>query len=610
MRKKENKRIVLDEYQKKVLTYVENGENLFITGNAGTGKTALLREITTRYKGKNIMAVLAPTGVAAKNAGGITMHNFLRIPLEPFLPDYKIDPNKIFRLNYKKEELLRSLDVIIIDEVSMVRCDTLDAADAILRHYRNNDKPFGGVQLVMFGDLYQLPPVADTEQRKLLKECYNVDEFYFFYSKALQKIDYRVIRLKKIHRQDNREFINLLNNVRTGDINLDGLKLLNTRVDGNIKHTPTDETITLTTHNYQSNNINWDMYNMLDAPEYTYTAKIMHITDDWHEEKPVAYNLKLKVGARVMFLRKDSDDDLYVNGTMGWVHTLSEHQIIVLTDDGYPIVVKRAVWQQYDYYIDRKKKILKTEVSAEYRQYPLQLAWAVSIHKSQGLTLNKLNIDASKAFTFGQVYVALSRCKTLEGIHLLHEIPSQKIIADDIVKRYFESVDENGYAHLPKENEEEYEKEPLELEIKPSSFENIIIKGVKKTHGLIRTEKDARKFFVQNGDGSYRPDKPWIGKVKLTNYWTMFGLSCPYLMKKYRKAILINRSDRRRIEVDIVGKIDIKATKDALGNPRWRYDFRFSNSKLLKGDEKNLDLASKIRKAALYLQLKKIKTNQ
>ena len=253
---------------------------------------------------------------------------------------------------------------------------------------------------------------------------------------------------------------------------------------------------------------------------------------------------------------------------------------------------------------------LKTEVSAEYRQYPLQLAWAVSIHKSQGLTLNKLNIDASKAFTFGQVYVALSRCKTLEGIHLLHEIPSQKIIADDIVKRYFESVDENGYAHLPKENEEEYEKEPLELEIKPSSFENIIIKGVKKTHGLIRTEKDARKFFVQNGDGSYRPDKPWIGKVKLTNYWTMFGLSCPYLMKKYRKAILINRSDRRRIEVDIVGKIDIKATKDALGNPRWRYDFRFSNSKLLKGDEKNLDLASKIRKAALYLQLNKIKTNQ
>lgn len=527
MKTKGKKGFVLDEYQEKVLGYVEDGENLFITGEAGTGKTALLREIKKMYKGKKVVEVLAPTGVAARNADGFTMHSFLRIPLEPFLPGYKIDPDKLFKLNDKQGEALRCLEIMIIDEVSMVRCDVLDAADAILRHYRHSVVPFGGVQLVMFGDLYQLAPVAEPKDIKALKECYKANNYYFFYSKALQKIDYRVANLETIHRQDNLKFIKLLNDVRTGDINLEGLELLNTRVDENIKHTPTDKTITLTTHIYQSKNLNRKMYDMLDTPEYTYTARI---TGSWHEEKPVPYNLKLKVGTRVMFLRKDRDNGFYDNGTMGWVYFTSEDSIKVVTDKRDFVDVKRAVWEQRDYHIDKKKKIIKSEVSAEYRQYPLRLAWAVSIHKSQGLTLDKVNIDASKAFAFGQVYVALSRCKTLEGIHLLNEIPSQKIIADDIVKRYFESVDENDYAHIPKEHEEEYEEEPLELEIKPSSFENILNSVKKSHHGSIRTEDDARKFFVQNEDGSFRPDKIWEGKVKLTNYWTMFGKSCPYLI--------------------------------------------------------------------------------
>ena len=204
-----NNGIVLDEYQKKVLNYVADGENLFITGKAGTGKTELLKAIRKMYEGKKVIAVLAPTGVAAKNAGGFTMHSFLQLPLKPYLPEHKFKPD-LYQLNESGAETLRSVDVMVIDEVSMVRCDMLDATDAILKHYRNNDEPFGGVQLIMFGDLYQLSPVAASEDKKVLKGGYNANEFYFFLSQALHDFNYRVVELQKIHRQDNRDFINLM----------------------------------------------------------------------------------------------------------------------------------------------------------------------------------------------------------------------------------------------------------------------------------------------------------------------------------------------------------------------------------------------------------------
>jgi len=232
-----SKKIILDEYQRKVLVDVANGENLFITGKAGTGKTALLREIRKMYAGKKVVAVLAPTGVAARNAEGFTMHSFLRLPLKPYLPEHKVKP-ELYQLNESGAETLRSLDIVIIDEISMVRCDMLDAADAILRHYRNSDKPFGGVQLIMFGDLYQLSPVADSEDKKVLKGGYNANEFYFFLSQALRNFNYRVVELQKIHRQDNRQFINLLNAVRVGEITMDSLKMLEKRVERNFKHSP------------------------------------------------------------------------------------------------------------------------------------------------------------------------------------------------------------------------------------------------------------------------------------------------------------------------------------------------------------------------------------
>ena len=570
-----SKKIVLDEYQRKVLADVANGENLFITGKAGTGKTALLREIRKMYAGKKVVAVLAPTGVAARNAEGFTMHSFLRLPLKPYLPEHKVKPD-LYQLNESGAETLRSLDNVIIDEISMVRCDMLDATDAILRHYRNTDKPFGGVQLIMFGDLYQLSPVADSEDKKVLKGCYNANEFYFFLSQALRNFNYRVVELQKIHRQDNRKFINLLNAVRVGEITMDSLKMLEKRVERNFKHSPKDSTITLMTHNYQSKILNRDMYKMLTTSEFPYKAKIYEVTERWHDKYPVDYKLKLKVGSRVMFQRNDNENKKYDNGTMGWVVHLSEDCIIVITDNGDKVNVKRAVWQQFDYFVDKKTKTIYTQVSAEFHQYPLKLAWAVSIHKSQGLTLKEANIDASQAFAFGQVYVALSRCETLEGIHLLEMIPSHKIIADKVVRQYLDSIDEDGYVNVPDEFEEtDYEDEPLIISVKSATFDRIIEGEKKKHHQLIKESEDGRKLFVHNEDGSIRTNNLWAGKGKVTNYWDMNGGHFPYIMRKYRTALFVDKYDDRQVEVEIDGTIEPYEGVDAEGYYNWGFQFRF-----------------------------------
>ena len=575
MATKENRGIALDEYQRKVLTYVANGENLFVTGKAGTGKTALLREITKMYAGKKVVAVLAPTGVAARNAEGFTMHSFLRLPLKPYLPEHKVKPD-LFQLNEIGAETLRCIDIMIIDEISMVRCDMLDAANAILQHYRYNEKPFGGVQLIMFGDLYQLSPVAASEDKKVLKGGYNANEFYFFLSQALRNFDYKVVELKEIHRQDNRNFINLLNNVRVGEISMENLKMLESRVERNIEHTPQDSIITLMTHNYQSNKLNKSMYKKLDSVEYVYTATIVKYTDSWHEKRPVDYNLKLKVGSRVMFQRNDNEREQYVNGTMGWVKELNFFGIVVELDNGKRVKVEEAVWKQYDYYVDKQTKTIYTQVSAEYHQYPLKLAWAVSIHKSQGLTLDEAKIDASQAFAFGQVYVALSRCKTLKGIHLLEMIPSHKIIADDVVKQYMEGIDEEGHVRLPEEFEDVvYEDNPIVLKVNTATFDRIV-NGEKKSHRkLIKESADGRKFFVHNDDGSIRLNKLWAGKKKTTNYWDMNGGHFPFIFRKYETAVFIDKSYSRQVEVEIDGTIEPYKGVDADGYYNWGYQFKF-----------------------------------
>ncbi len=574
----ENKEIVLDEYQKKVLTYVAKGENLFITGKAGTGKTSLLREITKMYAGKKVIAVLAPTGVAAQNAEGYTMHSFLRLPLKPYLPEHKVKPD-LYQLNDCGAETLRKTDIIIIDEISMVRCDMLDAADAILQHYRNNDRPFGGVQLIMFGDLYQLSPVAASDDKQVLKGGYNANEFYFFLSQALRNFNYRVVELKEIHRQDNRKFINLLNDVRVGEINMERLRMLEGRVEKDFSHSPQDSIITLMTHNYQSKRLNKAMYEELDEVEYTYDAEIVKYTDSWHEKWPVDYYLKLKVGSRVMFQRNDNEHGRYVNGTMGWVRELNYFGIVVELDNGERVKVEKAVWQQFDYFVDIKTKTIYTQVSAEFLQYPLKLAWAVSIHKSQGLTLNEANIDASQAFAFGQVYVALSRCKTLEGIHLLEMIPSHKIIADDVVRKYMESIDDDGYVTMPEEFEDvDYEDEPLVLEVKSATFDRIVDGEKKKHKQLIKESEDGRKLFVHNEDGSIRLNNLWADKGKTTNYWDMNGGHFPFIFRRYRTALFIDKTYGSQVEVEIDGAIEPYKGTDAEGYLNWGFQFRLGKT--------------------------------
>lgn len=587
MATKKNKEIVLDEYQKMVLTYVANGENLFITGKAGTGKTVLLKAIRKMYAGKKVVAVLAPTGVAAKNADGFTMHSFLRLPLKPYLPEHKVKPD-LYQLSESGAETLRSIDIIVIDEISMVRCDMLDATDAILKHYRNNNQPFGGVQLIMFGDLYQLSPVAASDDKKVLKGGYNANEFYFFLSQALHNFDYRVVELQKIHRQDNRKFINLLNEVRIGDIDIECLKMLEKRVDKNYTPNPQNDILTLMTHNYQSNKLNREMYNSLETEEYSYFAKKVFVTDNWHEKYPVPYKLSLKVGSRVMFQRNDNDKQQYVNGTMGWVTHLTKDSIYVKPDKGDEVRVERAVWKQYDYYIDKKTKTIYAQVSAEYHHYPLKLAWAVSIHKSQGLTLDEVNIDASQAFAFGQVYVALSRCKTLKGIHLLEKIPSHKIIADDVVRKYMASIDNDGHVKMPKDfDDNDYEEEPLSIGVKTSTFDRILSGEKTKHQQLIKDSRWAKKVFVHNEDGTVRINKLWAAK-KIKSYWDMNEGHFPFIFRKYRSVLFVSKDDDRVVEVEIDGDFEPYEGIDAEDYYNWGFKFRLGKI-LRKKKKKPLD---------------------
>ena len=567
------KKIRLDKYQKTVLKCIECGDSLFVTGKAGTGKTLVLKELKERYSGKKVIAVLAPTGVAARNAGGFTMHSFLRIPVgTPYLPDHTIKP-ELYKLSDVSAETLRSIDILVIDEISMVRCDMLDATDDILRHYRHSEKPFGGVQLVMFGDLYQLSPVTKTEDRKTLLDFYN-DGFYFFFSYALKKLMYKVFELQKIHRQDNRIFINLLNNIRVGDINLQNLELLNTRVEPGYHPSVTENVVTLMTHNHQTQKRNKAMYEMLSGEENTYKAEIKRITSPWREKFPVDYELKLKRGARVMFLKNDTDGNDYVNGTMGWVTDIGIDWVVVRRDDNIQVYVEKETWEQYDYIVDKKTKTIYTEKSATFSQIPLKLAWAVSIHKSQGLTFDEVAIDASKSFTYGQVYVALSRCTTLEGIHLLSVIPSHKIVADDIVKMYMDCIDDEGYANLPDVIEEsEYEEEPLLLNVSYSVYLNIKIGKKKKYKHTIYDHEYGRKLFLHK-KGKVCVNKLYDSIKKDWSYWDMNGGNFPFIMRQYRRARFFCSEFGVSIEADIDGRIEPYQTVDSDGYQTWAFMFR------------------------------------
>ena len=425
--------MTFDRYGDKAIELVMEGKSLFITGKAGTGKTQLLKEIVSRLEAKKrYVAVTAPTGIAAHNADGVTLHSFLHLPLSPYLPGVKIP--RLYDLNEDEVRVVRQLQVLIIDEVSMVRCDMMDAADDILRHYRNSKEPFGGVQVVMFGDLFQLMPVADEEEEEQLMEYY--ESLYFFGSKVMEELDYAMLELKKIYRQDKRSFVRLLNKIRWGRINAVTQEKLDRLFRRDYKVSEGSHQIILTTHNRKSKRINRQKLEAMEGQEWDYQAYTEGSFPS--QEYPTNFHLNLKVGARVMFLR-NSDD--YFNGMLGTVVALGDESIEVKADENGRIIhVKRSTWDFNRYHLNTKTKELEVERVATFKQYPLKLAWAITIHKSQGLTFDEVVIDAGKAFAAGQVYVALSRCRRLDKIVLMSRITPKAVMMDQSVRGYLNSV--------------------------------------------------------------------------------------------------------------------------------------------------------------------------
>ena len=439
--------------------FVEHtGISIFLTGKAGTGKTTFLRTLKEHSSKRSV--IVAPTGVAAINAGGMTIHSFFQLPLSPFVPDASIKN----RFDYSKEKrkIMRTLDLLIIDEISMVRADLLDAIDSVLRRFREHDKPFGGVQLLMIGDLQQLTPVVTPEEEKVLQRYY--DTPYFFGSKALRSISYVTIELTHVYRQQDSTFITLLNNIREGKATAADLQLLNERYSPTFLPEAGSDYIRLTTHNRMAESYNEDQLRNLPSRACSFRAE----TDGNFPEYsyPADFNLTLKVGAQVMFIRNDNNGRYY-NGRIGHVTYVDNEKILVLCHgDEDAIEVEVETWENTKYTLNEKTKQIEAEVQGTFKQYPLRLAWAITIHKSQGLTFEHAIIDAQASFASGQVYVALSRCKTLEGLVLASPIGNAAIINDSRVSDYISHQTEQAeqsISALPALKEEYYRQLLIEL---------------------------------------------------------------------------------------------------------------------------------------------------
>jgi hypothetical protein len=412
--------------------------NLFITGKAGTGKTTFLHKI--KAESLKRMVVVAPTGVAAINAKGVTIHSFFQMPFGPILPNQ--NANAIQRkFSRTKIDIIRSLDLVIIDEISMVRADLLDGIDQVLRRYKDRNKVFGGAQVVMIGDLQQLAPVAKPNEFNLLKQHY--ETMYFFSSKAFQQANAISIELKHIYRQENEEFITILNEIRNDELTPASATRLNERFNPDFEPEENEGYITLTTHNNRARNINESKLEKLDRESHFFHA---NVEGNFSESSfPNSEVLELKIGAQVMFIKNDSSPEKqYFNGKIGTIVNIEDDLVTVqCPDDDFPIETTFEKWDNIKYSLEEETKEINEEIVGAFSQIPLRLAWAITIHKSQGLTFEKAIIDAGASFAHGQTYVALSRCTSLDGIVLKTKINSNAIINDGTVKSFSEEVAEN-----------------------------------------------------------------------------------------------------------------------------------------------------------------------
>ena len=416
--------------------FVQNTDvHIFLTGKAGTGKTTFLRNLAANtYKR---MVIVAPTGVAAINAGGVTIHSFFQLPFGPIVPDgqsLSLVSNKISKTKLK---IMRSLDLLVIDEISMVRADLLDAVDAVLRKVRRSSDAFGGVQLLMIGDIQQLAPVARQNEWELLQPYYK--SVYFFDSHVLRNNPYICVELNHIYRQNDEDFIGILNQVRNNKLDKKSADLLNQRFIPDFNPKDKDGYITLTTHNSQADEINEQKLKEIKSKTLTFEAEINGIFPE--NAYPTKEVLELKVGAQVMFVKNDpSPAKEYYNGRIGKIISYNKDEGLVVQCDNDIINVTPVQWQNFEYTLNEKTNEIEEKEIGSFTQIPLRTAWAITIHKSQGLTFDKVILNAEMAFTHGQVYVALSRCTSLKGLVLKSKIQNNVLFNDNTINAFVDRI--------------------------------------------------------------------------------------------------------------------------------------------------------------------------
>lgn len=428
-----NNGIIVTEDMEKAFTLIEQGETLFITGKAGSGKTTMLKMIIQKY-GLDCV-VCAPTGVAAINAQGVTIHSLFQLPLGVLNPEEKIT----YKLPSNKKNVLKYAKLLIIDEISMVRCDVMDAIDKRLQQARRNKLPFGGLQVVMFGDMKQLPPVVTTDEGEVLSEFY--DNFFFFNALVFKRKSFYTVELNEVFRQRDEAFIRLLNHIRTGSLEDNDKELLtnliNNKVSENAVHLCALKSVAESINSY-----------MLGKPTRIFMANIEG--DFKPKDANCDIELKLRLGARVMITINDSMSRSYYNGTLGFVERITDDTVFVRTDDGILVPIEPHTWESYKYetksdLVDGKiKVVVKRETIGSCTQFPLSLAYAITIHKSQGLTFDKVILHIKEIFQSGQLYTALSRCRTLSNVAIDAPITSKMIQQNSAIEDFIEIMKNNG----------------------------------------------------------------------------------------------------------------------------------------------------------------------
>jgi guanylate kinase len=515
--------------------FVENTYNhIFLTGKAGTGKTTFLKYI--RNNSHKQILVAAPTGVAAINAGGVTLHSLFQLPLEPYIPGTKVKNS--FMFNKQKRDLIQQADLLVIDEISMLRADLLDSIDTTLRFLRNNSRPFGGIQMLYIGDMFQLPPVVKDEEWEMLKEYY--ESPFFFHSKVFAKTKPVYLELKKVYRQREQEFINLLNKLRNNELTPADFAILNERYrPGFSPASNSEKYIVLCTHNYKADNINTEKLAALSGKMHTFKGEVKGDFPDY--ALPTDKELQLKEGAQVMFIKNDTQKPpRYYNGKIAEISRIINDAIYVRPEgkDG-DFKVERETWRNVRYKLNKDKAEIEEEELGSFVQFPLRTAWAITIHKSQGLTFERAIIDVGQAFAAGQTYVALSRCTSLDGIILRSPITPN-------------SVQTNAHALEFADSEQPYKVLSRQLEMGKKQFQGEHLLKFFDFRALLTILNNHNKFT------SNKISDELIEAHELSEKLYQIAVSMQITANRFKEQLqlLIEKDDKQKLKERCVKAVD------------------------------------------------------